>query len=103
MKSKGKERDAESMAFDERLMQVGSDLDKLYTHIGSAVRDGADDVKSRWDDMRRGLEEKRSAMIVRAQKLKGAGKAASADLKEGFEGAYAELRQAIQDARDKFA
>lgn len=104
MKTKEAEqgREAEETAFNERLVQVSDDLNQLYMHVGDAVREGAGDVKQRWDAMRRSLEEKRSAVIVRAQKLKSAGKAASVDLQEGFEGAYSELKEAIQDARDKF-
>lgn len=53
--------------------------------------------------MQKELEAKRSAMIVCSQRLRSAGSSASADLKEGFESTYKELRDAIGDARERFA
>lgn len=82
--------------------QIKTDLKNLYAHVGTVVGKKTEEAKVTWEKTRVALEAQRAVLEERAGRLAQAGSAASADMKVGFAGAFAELKKAFIEAKAKF-
>lgn len=98
-------RDLAKQKTDEYVQKLNDQLEQLDESIEQLDAKGdelADDAKQRWQDRRADLKSKRDEFRQKLDKFTDASKDAAGDLKEGVSAAWADLKQAFDEASKSF-